>query len=113
MFTIVLGEKFVSKGKVILNPGWRVVESPEPMANSANTSSNKSKGKSSNPEQYQQEDEDKLLPPLKQHQAVETTLAEVLEKWTKPPSRYSEATLLGAMETAGKEIADDVLKQVM
>ncbi|KAF0250047.1 MAG: DNA topoisomerase III [bacterium] len=113
VFTIVLGEKFVSKGKVILNPGWRAVESPEATASNANTSSSKSKGKSNNSEQSQQEDEDKLLPPVKQHQRVETTLAEVLEKWTKPPSRYSEATLLGAMETAGKEIADDVLKQVM
>ena len=113
VFTIVLGEKFVSKGKVILNPGWRFVESPEAMANNGSNPSSRSKGKSSNPDASQQEDEDKLLPPVKQHQAVETTLAEVLEKWTKPPSRYSEATLLGAMETAGKEIADDVLKQVL
>jgi DNA topoisomerase-3 len=117
VFTIVLGEKFVSKGKVILNPGWRVVESPEAMANVSNSpgGSGKSKSKSSNPEQSQQEDEDKdkLLPPLKQHQVVETRQADVLEKWTKPPSRYTEATLLASMETAGKDIADDVLKQVM
>lgn len=122
VFTIVLGERFVSKGKVIINPGWRVVESSEALSSDSSgssTSKSKSKGKgkdkSSNPEDSQQEDEDKdkLLPPLKQNQSVKTTLAEVLEKWTKPPSRYTEATLLSAMETAGKDIADDVLRQIM
>jgi len=116
VFTVVLGERFVSKGKVIINAGWRVVESPEALASGntgSTTSKSKSKNKNTNPEESQQEDEDKLLPPLKQNQAVETTLAEVLEKWTKPPSRYTEATLLSAMETAGKDIADDVLRQIM
>lgn len=111
VFTKVLGEKFVSKGKVILKPGWRVVEAPEAQAN--NTSFNKPKGKSTSSTPDQLEDEDKLLPPLNSNQPVEVTQAQVLQKFTKPPARYSEATLLGAMETAGKEIADDVLKQVL
>lgn len=111
VFTNVLGEKFVSKGKVILIPGWRVVEAPEAQGN--NTSFNKPKGKFSSSTPDQIEDEDKLLPPLTNQQPVEVTQAQVLQKWTKPPARFTEGSLLLSMETAGKEILDDVLRQTL
>src|SRR4029453_5149923 len=45
--------------------------------------------------------------------AAETRRAETLRKYTKAPPRYSDATLLGAMETAGKQIGDDELRVAM
>ena len=53
------------------------------------------------------------LPPVQVQDAVETRQAETLTKHTKAPPRYSDATLLGAMETAGKTIDDEELRLAM
>src|SRR6202012_6294868 len=73
--TRVEGEPFKSAGKVLVSPGWLTVY-----------------GKESD------SDETPSLAPVKPNETVQTTAVEVKENVTKPPARYSEATLLSAME---------------
>src|SRR5438067_9565808 len=56
---------------------------------------------------------DQLLPRLEQGEAVKTLEVESLRKETQPPRRVTEASLLGAMETAGKDIEDVELREAM
>jgi DNA topoisomerase III len=95
--TTVAAHIFRTRGKVLLVPGWRGVygELPE--------------GESSDDD----EGRDQQLPRLERGEAVDTRDAEALEKETKPPRRYSDASLLGAMETAGKLVEDDELREAM
>jgi DNA topoisomerase III len=96
--TEVEQERFRTRGKVTLEAGWRGVyglEADEP----------------------QKQDEDAEgegeLPELKQGQDVKCVEAESEAKETKPPPRYTEATLLSAMETAGKFVDDEELRDAM
>ncbi|HSC49632.1 MAG TPA: DNA topoisomerase 3 [Gaiellaceae bacterium] len=100
--TLVEEERFRSRGKVTLEAGWRGVYG---LLSDADA-------------QQQRQDEDgenesAELPPLEQGQAVKCASTEVEAKETKPPPRYSEATLLSAMETAGKLIDDEELREAM
>jgi DNA topoisomerase III len=100
--TLVEEERFRSRGKVTLEAGWRGVYG---LLSDADA-------------QQQRQDEDgetesAELPPLEQGQKVRCASAEVEAKETKPPPRYSEATLLSAMETAGKLIDDEELREAM
>ena len=88
--TRVAGEAFKSAGKVLVNPGWLTVY-----------------GKESD------SDETPSLTPVKAGETVQTTEIEVKANVTKPPARYSEATLLSAMEGAGKLVDDDELREAM
>ncbi len=95
---------FRTRGKVLLVPGWRGVydEAPVPA----------SKGGEERPE----EDEDateQQLPRLEEGEPVDTRKVQAARKETKPPRRYSDASLLGAMETAGKLVDDDELREAM
>ena len=56
---------------------------------------------------------DQLLPRLEQGEGVHTREVEFMRKETQPPRRFSDASLLGAMETAGKEIDDAELREAM
>src|SRR5215213_6282480 len=56
---------------------------------------------------------DQLLPRLEQGEGVQTESVELMRKETQPPRRFSDASLLGAMETAGKEIDDAELREAM
>src|SRR3954449_7179550 len=56
---------------------------------------------------------DQLLPRLEQGERVETRAVESLRKETQPPRRFTEASLLAAMETAGKDIEDGELREAM
>src|SRR5215216_4990058 len=56
---------------------------------------------------------DQLLPLLEQGEGVQTESVELMRKETQPPRRFSDASLLGAMETAGKEIDDAELREAM
>jgi DNA topoisomerase-3 len=56
---------------------------------------------------------DQLLPRLEQGEGVQTREVEFLRKETQPPRRFSDASLLGAMETAGKEVEDAELREAM
>jgi DNA topoisomerase-3 len=59
------------------------------------------------------EGRDQTLPKLEQGEGVDTREVEAAEKETKPPRRYSDASLLAAMETAGKLVDDDELREAM
>ena len=99
--TTVLGKveevEFKTSGKQILVPGWREVIKP------VKQEEEKKEG---------QEDEEKTLPIFEkgEHGPHQPSLA---EKWTQPPKPYTEATLLRAMETAGKLVDDESLREVM
>jgi DNA topoisomerase-3 len=95
--TTVAAHIFRTRGKVLLVPGWRGVYGEL------------SEGESSDDD----EGRDQQLPRLERGEAVDTREAEALEKETKPPRRYSDASLLGAMETAGKLVEDDELREAM
>ncbi|MBA3263336.1 MAG: DNA topoisomerase 3 [Thermoleophilaceae bacterium] len=56
---------------------------------------------------------DQLLPQLDQGEAVQTLSVESMRKETQPPRRFTDASLLGAMETAGKEVEDAELREAM
>jgi DNA topoisomerase-3 len=56
---------------------------------------------------------DQLLPRLEQGEGVHTREVEFMRKETQPPRRFSDASLLGAMETAGKEVEDAELREAM
>ena len=104
--TTVLGKveevEFKTSGKQILVPGWREV-----------IGSQKTEDRSQKAEDGSQEtEEEKTLPIFAkgEHGPHKPQLA---EKWTQPPKPYTEATLLRAMETAGKLVDDESLREVM
>ena len=105
--TTVLGKvedvEFKTSGKQILVPGWREVIKPVKHEEDPSTGSGTKEG---------QEDEEKTLPIFEkgEHGPHQPQLA---EKWTSPPKPYTEATLLRAMETAGKLVDDESLREVM
>ncbi len=88
--TRVEQEPFKSVGKVLVNPGWLAVYGREA-----------------------QGDETPTLSPVKSGEQVKTVEIEVKHSQTKPPPRFTEATLLGAMESAGKLVEDEELREAM
>lgn len=88
--TRVEGEPFKSEGKVMVKAGWMEVYGKE-----ADT------------------DEAPTLAPVQPNEQVKTTKVDVQAHVTKPPPRYTEATLLSAMEGAGKLIEDEELREAM
>jgi DNA topoisomerase-3 len=99
---------FRTRGKLLLVPGWRGVY--DEVAAGA-----KGEGDPSEVGQRAEDDEvsDQQLPRLLEGEEVQTREIESLRKETKPPRRYSDASLLGAMETAGKLVDDDELREAM
>jgi DNA topoisomerase-3 len=96
--TLVEEERFRTRGKVTLEAGWRSVYGLEP------------------DHERQSEEEDSEggeIPALQQGQTVRCIAAELEDKMTRPPPRYTEASLLSAMETAGKLIDDEELREAM
>src|SRR5438552_3427103 len=96
--TLVEEERFRTRGKVTLEAGWRGVYGLEADA--------EAKGKEEDPESAE-------LTQLERGQPVKVVSAESEAKETRPPARYTEATLLSAMETAGKLVDDEELREAM
>jgi DNA topoisomerase III len=96
--TTVAEHVFRTRGRVLVVPGWRGVYG---------------EGLSDGSSGEDDDGGDQQLPKLDQGEAVRTLDVESLEKVTKPPRRYSDASLLGAMETAGKLVDDDELREAM
>ena len=94
VITEVRGETFLSRGRVVLEVGWRRLY-PDGVGG----------GK--------KEKEPPVLPPISVGQEWPVAKVAVKEGETKPPPRYSEAALLGTMETAGKLVEDEELRQAM
>ena len=103
--TTVLGEAaevpFKATGKIILEPGWRKLYANEP----AKEVTEKTKTN-------EEEQEESILPDFVKGESGPHTPS-LLEKWTQPPKLYTEATLLRAMETAGKLCDDEDLRDAM
>jgi DNA topoisomerase III len=97
--TTVSEHVFRTRGKVLIVPGWRGVYGE--LADGAKSAAEEDEGR------------DQTLPKLELDEEIDTTEVEALEKETKPPRRYSDASLLGAMETAGKLVDDDELREAM
>jgi DNA topoisomerase-3 len=91
--TIVNSHYFKTEGKILVQPGWLAVYGKE-----AHLGDNPA---------------DKHLVAVAQGEKVSTEELQVLDLHTKPPPRYSEATLLSAMEGAGKLVDDDDLRGAM
>lgn len=95
--TTVLGEaaevEFKVTGRQVLDPGWRVVFAKET-------------------DDEKETDEEKSLPLFEKGESGEHEPS-LLEKWTQPPKYYTEATLLRAMETAGKLVDNDELRDAL
>src|SRR5260221_5243225 len=60
-----------------------------------------------------QTDETPSLVPVQPEETVQTTNVEVIANQTRPPARFNEATLLSAMEGAGKLVEDEELREAM
>jgi DNA topoisomerase III len=97
--TTVSEHVFRTRGKVLLVPGWRGVYGE--LADGDGAASDDDEGR------------DQQLPKLERGEDVETRKVESLERETKPPRRYSDASLLAAMETAGKLVEEEELREAM
>ncbi len=92
-----LGHSFKTEGKVLVKPGWLAIYGKEAQGEVPD-GDDKSAGN---------------LVPVNPGELVNTQTVEPKALKTRPPARYSEATLLGAMEGAGKTIEDDELRAAM
>ncbi|MDK9703407.1 MAG: DNA topoisomerase III [Sulfuritalea sp.] len=88
-------EAFKTEGKVLVTPGWLAVYGKESQ------------------ETREEAGENLTLPPLEKNERVWAKDVEVKAKATQPPPRFTEATLLTAMEGAGKLIEDEELREAM
>lgn len=114
--TTVLGKvedvEFKVSGKEILEPGWRTIytqqqtSTPQPLNSQPNTP------QPSSSEDDDKQDEERTLPTFVKGESGPHTPT-LTEKWTTPPKYYTEATLLRAMETAGKFVDDETLRAAL
>lgn len=119
--TTVLGKvenvEFKVSGKEILEPGWRTIYAQQPSQPSNPSTSQPLNTQPLNPQPSSSEDDDKrdeerTLPPFVKGESGPHTPT-LTEKWTTPPKYYTEATLLRAMETAGKFVDDETLRAAL
>jgi DNA topoisomerase-3 len=87
--TKVAEHHFRTEGRVLQSPGWLAIY-----------------GRAAG-------EDEKTLPPIEARESVGVLQAQVQENQTKPPPRFTEATLLSAMEGAGKLVDDDELREAM
>jgi len=88
--TTVCDESFKTEGKIMVKPGWLAVYGKEGSA-----------------------DGHPNLTPVQTGETAQTTDLQIINQQTKPPARLTEASLLSAMESAGKLVEDDELRQAM
>lgn len=109
--TTVLGNvediEFKVSGKEILSPGWRAV-----YAQPTNQAATPTPNATSEDDDHNKGDEERTLPTFVKGESGPHTPT-LSEKWTTPPKYYTEATLLRAMETAGKFVEDETLRAAL
>lgn len=109
--TTVLGNvediEFKVNGKEILSPGWRAV-----YAQPTNQAATPTPNATSEDDDHNKGDEERTLPTFVKGESGPHTPT-LSEKWTTPPKYYTEATLLRAMETAGKFVEDETLRAAL
>jgi len=96
-----VADHFIARGRTCVDPGWQAIDPPRA------TKKSKKGGKAG------KKPADIILPPVEEGQRAEQVGANLHKGQTKPPRRYTEATLLAAMETAGQAIDDAELKRAM
>lgn len=89
VITACQNETFGTKGNVLLEAGWKVLYNDT------------------------EEDDTPALPALTEGQEVTLQEAQVLDKQTQPPKKYTEATLLSVMENAGRQMEDEEIREAM
>ena len=85
--TTVAGHTFETRGRILVDPGWRAAAQSMP--------------------------EDAVVTPVKAGETAAVIEVQSVDKQTTPPARYTEATLLSAMEGAGKLVEDEELREAM
>ena len=109
--TTVLGKvedvEFKVSGKEILEPGWRTISAQQQTSTPQPTNPQPSSS-----EDDDKRDEERTLPTFVKGESGPHTPT-LTEKWTTPPKYYTEATLLRAMETAGKFVDDETLRAAL
>jgi len=85
--TLVSNEPFKTEGKVMVKPGWMAI--------------------------YGRDQQGEILIAVEKNEEVKTTGVEIEAEETRPPARFTEATLLSAMEGAGKLVEDEELREAM
>ena len=116
------GIPFRASGKVIVDEGWRVLfpkanAAREGGANAASSSSSAAAGEGGAAPQAgnagsQRSDDERTLPPFQKGETGPHTPT-LTQKETTPPKPFTEATLLRAMETAGRNVDDEELREAM
>jgi DNA topoisomerase-3 len=101
-----LPDRFVARGKVRLAAGWQEV------AGFGDDADDKPGKKGKKKDEDEDESATSILPPLAEGERLSGDFATVAKK-TKPPSRHTEATLLSAMENAGKLVDDEEMRAAM
>jgi DNA topoisomerase III len=96
-------DRFQARGRVCMVAGWQAVAGFDDEKGGA-----RARDKAKEPVG----DDQARLPPLSEGQRLDGRF-EVLDRQTRPPPRHTEATLLGAMESAGREIEDEALRAAM
>ena len=96
--------EFKVTGKEILDPGWRIVRGERKEENGEGEENSESPEKNA--------DEERTLPTFVKGESGDHKPT-LTEKWTTPPPYYNEASLLRAMETAGKFVEDETLRAAM
>ncbi|ACT01314.1 type IA DNA topoisomerase [Paenibacillus sp. JDR-2] len=111
VLTEVESEIFRTKAKELLELGWKVV-----LQDQGQAAKKTSKKKSSEKDEAESDDEELLTDKpfaIEPQQGVKCVKSESLEKTTQPPKSFTEGTLLKAMESAGKSMEDDELREAM
>ncbi len=96
--TVAAQHSFKTEGKVLVKPGWLAIYGREAALEVADAKDG---------------DKGQSLVPVQPGEKVKTETVDPKGLKTRPPARYSEATLLGAMEGAGKTVEDDELREAM
>lgn len=114
--TTVLGKvedvEFKVSGKEILEPGWRTIYAQQQTSTPQPNSPQPLNPQPSSSEDDDKQDEERTLPTFVKGESGQHTPT-LTEKWTTPPKYYTEATLLRAMETAGKFVDDETLRAAL
>jgi DNA topoisomerase III len=100
--TTVKEQVFKTEGKVLVNPGWLAIYGKQGEGNQDEAAISKTDDAKNN-----------NLVAIKPDEKLTTIAASAIGLTTKPPARYSEATLLSAMEGAGKALEDEELREAM
>jgi len=99
--SVAVGHSFKTEGKVLVKPGWLAIYGKEAVDEATDRDGAKDG------------DKGQRLVPVQAGERVTAQTVEARGLKTRPPARYTEATLLGAMEGAGKTIEDDELRAAM